>query len=88
MVKALGNPVRWKMLQALSHGEPLTIGELAAAGGCFYDNAGRHLIVLRRAGLVIQGRGHLYQIPKQYLATPGRPHIDYGHCLLRMDAAG
>ena len=88
MVKAIGSPVRWKMLQELSKGEPRTIGELASAAGCNYDNAGRHLIVLRKAGLVVQGRGRLYQIPKQYLSTSGQPHVDYGHCLLRMDAAG
>jgi DNA-binding transcriptional ArsR family regulator len=86
MVKALGSPVRWKMLQELSKGEPRTIGELASAAGCNYDNAGRHLIVLRKAGLVMQGRGRLYQIPKQYLSANGQPHVDYGHCLLRMDA--
>ena len=64
MVKAIGSPVRWKMLQELSKGEPRTIGELASAAGCNYDNAGRHLIVLRKAGLVVQGRGRLYQIPE------------------------
>ena len=88
MVKAIGSPKRWKMLQELSKGEPRTVGELASAAGCNYDNASRHLIVLRKAGLVVQGRGRLYQIPKQYLSTTGQPHVDYGHCLLRMDAAG
>jgi DNA-binding transcriptional ArsR family regulator len=88
LAKALGSPVRWKMLKELSAGEPRAIGELASAAGCNYDNASRHLIVLRKAGLVVQGRGRLYQIPKQYLSTTGQPHVDYGHCLLRMDAAG
>jgi DNA-binding transcriptional ArsR family regulator len=87
LAKALGSPVRWKMLKELSGGEPRAIGELASAAGCNYDNAGRHLIVLRKAGLVVQGRGRLYEIPKQYLPATGQPHVDYGHCLLRMDAA-
>jgi DNA-binding transcriptional ArsR family regulator len=81
---ALGNPTRWKMLKELSAGEPRTIGELASVAGCNYDNAGRHLAVLRKAGLVAQGRGRLYEIPKQYLSAPGQ--LDYGHCLLRLDA--
>jgi hypothetical protein len=38
--------------------------------------------------VVVSGRGHLYQIPKQYLPTPGQPVVDFGHCLLRLDAAG
>ena len=44
--------------------------------------------MLRRAGLVVQGRGRLYQVPKQYLPTPGQPIVDFGHCLLRLDVAG
>jgi hypothetical protein len=48
----------------------------------------KHLVVLRRAGLVAQGRGRLYQMQKQYLPTPGQPVVDFGHCLLRLDAAG
>jgi predicted transcriptional regulator len=88
LASALGNPARWEMLKELSTGEPRSIGELATAAGCQYDNAGRHLAVLRKAGLVVQGRGRLYQIPKQYLPTPGQPVVDYGHCLLRLDAAG
>ena len=85
LVGALGNPKRWKMLKELSGGEPRATAELAAVAGCNYDNAGRHLAVLRKAGLVVQGRGRLYQIPKQYLPTPGQ--VDYGHCLLRLDVA-
>ena len=54
---ALGNPTRWRMLKELSLAEPRTVGELATAAGCNYDNAGRHLSVLRKAGLVTQGRG-------------------------------
>lgn len=85
---ALGNPTRWRMLKELSLGEPRTVGELATAAGCNYDNAGRHLAVLRKAGLVAQGRGRLYQIPKQYLPASGERVADFGHCLLRLDAAG
>jgi hypothetical protein len=44
--------------------------------------------VLRKAGLVAQGRGRLYQIPKPYLPAPGERIVDFGHCLLRLDAAG
>jgi DNA-binding transcriptional ArsR family regulator len=85
---ALGNPTRWRMLKELSLGEPRTVGELATVAGCNYDNAGRHLAVLRKAGLVAQGRGRLYQIPRQYLPAPGERVVDFGHCLLRLDVAG
>ena len=85
---AIGHPIRWRMLHALATGEPQTISEVAAAAGCSYDNAIRHLAVLKKAGLVVQERGKLYQIPKKYLPTPGERTLDLGHCLLWLDAAG
>ena len=36
-------------------------------GGCSYDNASKHLARLLRAGLIVRGRGRLYQMAKQYL---------------------
>jgi hypothetical protein len=37
---------------------------------------------------VVQGRGRLYQISPQHLTAPGERIVDFGHCLLRLDAAG
>lgn len=87
MLTAIGHPVRWRMLRALAGGEPRTIAELAKAGGCSYQSGVKHLITLREAGVVTQGRGYLYQIPQHYLPQPGQPVADYGHCLLRFEAA-
>jgi hypothetical protein len=28
----------------------------------------------------------VYQLVRQYLPTPGQPVVDFGHCLLRLDA--
>lgn len=75
------------MLRALAGGEPRTIAELAAAAGCSYQSGVKHLLTLRAAGVVVQGRGYLYQIPQQYLLQPGQPVVDYGHCLLRFEEA-
>jgi predicted transcriptional regulator len=88
LVAGLRHRNRWKMLKELSAGEPRTITELAKAAGCSYDNAAKHLAELFRARLVARGRGRVYEIPKQYLPLPGQPVVDYGHCLLRLDAAG
>jgi DNA-binding transcriptional ArsR family regulator len=88
VVSGLSHTTRWKMLKELSGGEARSIDELAKVSGCAYGNAARHLIRLRQAGLVVQGRGRLYNIPKQYLPSPGQAVVDYGHCLLRLDAAG
>jgi hypothetical protein len=86
LVYMLGNFSRWKMLRELSDGDTRTIGELAAAGGCSYDAAIKHLMLMREVGLVVQGRGSLYELPPQFLPAPGQPHVDFGHCLLRFNA--
>ena len=88
LVTALGHTTRWKMLKDLCSGEPRTIDEMAKVAGTSYDNAFKHLAVLRNAGLIVQKHGRLYELPKQYLPTPGQPVVDFGHCLLRLDAAG
>ena len=51
------------------------------------DLVSKHLAVLRQAGVVEIGRGRLYQIPPHYLPTPGERLVDFGHCLLRFEAA-
>jgi len=86
VVFIIGNFSRWKMLRELADGDTRTIRELATAGGCSYDSAIKHLSLMREAGLVTQGRGSLYQLPPQHLPTPGQPHVDFGHCLLRFNA--
>lgn len=86
LITALGHSTRWKMLKELTCGEARTIDEMAKAAGCSYDNASKHLARLFRAGLVVRGRGRVYQMARQYLPTPGQPVVDCGHCLLRLDA--
>lgn len=88
MAGALSHVARWKMLRELSLGEPREIAELATVADCSYDSAIKHLGVLLDAGLVIRGRGRVFQMQKQHLPFPGERIVDFGHCLLRLDAAG
>ena len=88
LITALGHSTRWRMLKELTCGEARTIDEMAKVGGTSYDNASKHLATLLRAGLIVRGRGRLYSMARQYLPAPGRPVVDCGHCLLRLDAAG
>ncbi len=88
LITALSHSTRWKMLKELTCGEARTIDEMAKAGGCRYENAAKHLDRLVRSGVVVRGRGRLYQMAKQYLPAPGQPVVDCGHCVLRLDAAG
>ena len=88
LASALGHAARWKILKELSLGEPRIVRELAKVIGCSPDMTSKHLAVLRKAGAVVQGRGRLYQIPPPHLTAPGERIVDFGHCLLRLDAAG
>lgn len=59
-------------------------------GGAYREQPRRHRqaddhVSPRRIGGT--GYGKLYTIPKKYLPVPGQPIVDFGHCLLRLDAA-
>ena len=83
---AISRLSRWKMLKLLTCGDAIGLVELAEAGGCSYDSAIKHLQVLLGAGLVQRGRGGGYQLVRQHLPKPGEAVVDFGHCLLRLDA--
>lgn len=54
-LKAMGNPVRLKILHALEDGE-LSVGEIQEQIGGSQANASKHLANLRNAGLVASRR--------------------------------
>ena len=85
-LRAINQMSRWKILKELTHGEARTIAELVAVGGCSYASGVKHLQVLQRAGMLERGRGGVYQLVRQYLPVPGEPVVDFGHCLLRLNA--
>ncbi|HXE42886.1 MAG TPA: hypothetical protein VN516_07660 [Candidatus Baltobacteraceae bacterium] len=87
LAAALAQESRWIILKELSKGEPRMTLELANLIGNTPDATAKQMMMLRRAGLAVQSHGRLYTIPKQYLPQPGLPIVDFGHCLLRLDAA-
>ena len=86
LITAVGHSRRWKMLKEMSCGETRTIDELAQVAGCSYDNAAKHIGRLFDAGVVVRARGRVYQIARQYLPVPGQAVVDFGHCVLRLNA--
>ena len=87
VLAVIANESRWIILKELAKGEPRMTIELARLIGSSPDATAKQMIMLRRAGLVEQVYGKLYTIPKKYLPVPGQPVVDFGHCLLRLDAA-
>jgi DNA-binding transcriptional ArsR family regulator len=88
LLTAISHSGRWRMLRALCAGEAMSVTELAEAIGCSVDMSSKHLKVLKATGLVLQKRNRLYAITPEYQPVPGEPLLDYGHCILRLDAAG
>jgi hypothetical protein len=86
LAAALANEDRWVILKELVKGEPRMVLELAKLIGKSPDATAKQMLMLRRAGMAVQAHGRLYSIPKQYLPVPGQPVVDFGHCLLRLDA--
>lgn len=81
MVKAVGNPIRWRVLQELERGPKLNV-ELCERMGVSPSALSRHLGVLKIAGMVMVNRAGLYSIPPHFVAEPGV--LDYGHMVLRV----
>ena len=82
---AISKPARWNLLRELASGEPLMVSELAERVGQSLDTASKNMAILRKAGIVIQGRGRLYQIAPQFLSDKTERILDFGYCLLRMN---
>ena len=83
LLKAIGSPLRGRMLAELSSGEPHMVVELARKVGCTPATASKHLALMRRAGLIVLTRRN-YQIPRHFIVNPELGHLDFGHCLLRL----
>lgn len=79
---------RWRILRALCAGEGMTVTEIADDFGISVDMSSKHLKVLKDAGLIERKRNRLYTLATAYQLAPGEPLLDFGHCVLRLDAAG
>jgi DNA-binding transcriptional ArsR family regulator len=85
ILNVISVPARWYLLRELASGEQLMVSELAERVGQSPDATSKNMAVLRNAGIVIQGRGRLYQIAPQFLTDKTERILDFGYCLLRMN---
>ena len=85
VVSALGFLKRWQILKIMTDGEAYGSGDIAPLIGVGQTAAFQHMQVLRSAGIIEPYRGRLYRIPHAFLPEPGKPIVDLGHCLLRLD---
>lgn len=88
LLTAISHSSRWRILRALCAGEGMTVTELAEDLGISVDMSSKHLKVLKDAGLIERKRNRLYRLTPAFQLAPGEPLLDFGHCVLRLDAAG
>ena len=81
LAEVLASETRWRLLEEFSKGGVFSVQELARGLGIAQGTASGHMRVLRRAGIVAQGKGRLYSLAPGLLAE-GR-ELRLGMCTLR-----
>src|SRR6202451_2948824 len=94
MLKALGDPVRLRIIDALRTG-PASVGDLAHMLNTQIATVSHHLGILRASGFVerqCEGRRKIYRLAAGILAAStsrdGKQNLDLGCCRLEIPTAG
>ena len=94
VLKAVADPVRLRVLRALAGGEVLSLIGMAKQLKVHPDTMGKHVKVMRRAGLIRRvkqedgdGRSKYFYIGSECrpASLDGRRTLDFGSCVLRLD---
>lgn len=86
-VKAIGDPLRLRILRELASGDRLMVVEIAGRLRVPANLVSKHLAMLRRVGLV-DTRQRLYFTPRHFIADEDRRTLDLGFCVLKLDRIG
>ena len=89
LLKALADPVRYRLLTEMAGGAVLTVAGMARRLQAHPDTIGQHVKVLRRAGTLrrvkredADGRVKEFQIPPEYRTRPG--WLEFPGCSVRV----
>jgi len=91
VLAALSNPTRWQAVQLLAAGGQTTALQLAKVVGLHFNTVGKHLQILRAAGVVESKpweqdrRWECYYMPRAFRTEDGV--VDLGFCVLRIASA-
>lgn len=86
--RLLASEARWRLLEELSKGGIFSVTELAQAAGLRQPAASLHMIRLKKAGIVVQGKGRLYTLAPGLLAADGGRDVALGRCTLHFGGGG
>jgi len=85
VLKCISGTTRGDILGELADGSSLMVSELSKQTGWGADVISKQFAILRKAGIVINPRGRLFEIAPQFLADKIERILDFGYCLLRMN---
>ena len=85
VLTCINGTTRWSILRELADGSSLMVSEIARRTGCGPPVVSKQLAILRRAGIVINPRGRLFEIAPQFVADKSQRLLDFGWCTLRMN---
>jgi len=91
LLRAVGEPMRWRILRELLAGGPLSVLDLLERLGGLQAQMSKHLKVLREAGAVElvpapdgDGRKSYHAVPEKFRTKEAdKTVLDYGVCVLR-----
>ncbi|RYD81952.1 MAG: ArsR family transcriptional regulator [Verrucomicrobiaceae bacterium] len=93
VMRAMGNPIRWGILQILSDGKPAAAMDLARHLKADPDNVAKHLRVLELAGLISSRPGqdarlrlYAFRSTLEMEEKEGMRLYDLGFCILRFQS--
>jgi DNA-binding transcriptional ArsR family regulator len=85
VLTCISSTTRWDILRELADGGSLMVSELSRRTGWDAPVISKHLAILRKAGIVINPRGRLFEIAPQCVADKSQRLLDFGWCTLRMN---
>jgi hypothetical protein len=83
--RVLNGQARWRILRELAKGEALPVNVLARRAGCPAASASKHMLLMKKAGVVQVGYGRLYKLSPRFQPEPGSTRLDLGHCIIKLD---
>jgi hypothetical protein len=80
----VSDSTRWRIFDVLQSHGPMTTEFIARAIQANMTNVSKHLVFLRKFGVLEHRMARVYAIPDDYL-VPGERVVDFGPIVLRFD---
>ena len=86
LLHALGSLTRWNIIATILAEGPMGVTELSRYVRSNVSLVSKNVLILRKAGILYQGRGRLSYLAEHLRPAPGVNEIDFGHVVLRFPA--